>query len=289
MAGDVLIPVADRLPQSLAEPGLSQATPPVIVVNRVSKRYRPQAHQIVLRHEALKLLRQSLRMIRPGRSAAPEIGMAGQAFWALRNISFTVQAGESVALVGRNGSGKTTLLRVLCGITYPSEGDAAVHGRFAALLALGAGFNFERTGRENIYLNAAIQGVGMRQVAASVDEIIAFAELGDFIDVPVKRYSSGMITRLGFSVAAHILPDIIFIDEALAVGDAAFQEKCVERILAMKAAGRTLVFVSHAPGLVRQLCDRAIWLHGGELRLDGPTDQVLAGYTAMLAAQTAGV
>lgn len=282
MARDVLIPVADQLPLSRARPGMSRATPPVIVVDHVSKRYRPQAHQVVLRHEALKLLRQSLRMILPDRSATPESGAGEQSFWALRDISFTVRAGESVALVGRNGSGKTTLLRVLCGITYPSEGDAAVHGRFAALLALGAGFNFERTGRENIYLNAAIQGVGPRQVADSVAEIIAFAELGDFIDVPVKRYSSGMITRLGFSVAAHILPDIIFIDEVLAVGDAAFQEKCIERILAMKAEGRTLVFVSHAPGLVRQLCERAIWLHGGELRLDGPTDQVLAGYEAML-------
>jgi lipopolysaccharide transport system ATP-binding protein len=274
--------VVERPTDLLDAPGADEAIPPIIVADRVSKRYRPQTHQIVLRHEALKLLRRSLRSLRASRGAAPDPEGGERPFWALRDVSFAVRPGESVALVGRNGSGKTTLLRVLCGITRPTEGHAAVHGRFAALLALGAGFNFERTGRENIYLNAAIQGVGRRAIAPLLDDIVAFAELGDFIDVPVKRYSSGMVTRLGFSIAIHTLPDIIFLDEVLAVGDAAFQEKCMERIHGMKAEGRTLVLVSHAAETVRLLCDRAIWLHGGEVRMDGPTDQVLKAYEAML-------
>ena len=246
--------------------------PPVIVVDHVWKGYRPQGHRVSLRHEATKLLRRSLRPAAP----AP--------FWALQDVTFRVQPGESVALVGRNGSGKTTLFRVMCGITRPTRGRAAVHGRFATLIALGAGFNPERTGRENIYLNAAIQGLEPRRVASFIDEIIAFAELGEFIDAPVKRYSSGMVARLGFSIAAHVFPDIVFLDEVLAVGDAAFQEKCLERIMAMKAEGRTIVFVSHAQEQVRLLCDRAIWLHHGRVHADGPVAQTLDRYAAMLAA-----
>lgn len=217
------------------------------------------------------------------RTPAPE-----EPFWALRGISFTIRAGESVALIGRNGSGKTTLLRVLCGITRPNRGRVAVAGRFAAMIGLGAGFNTERTGRENIFLNAAIHGTAPKQVAGLLDAIIDFAELGEFIDVPVKRYSSGMVTRLGFSIAVHILPDIIFIDEVLAVGDAAFQEKCLARIHQMRAEGRTIVFVSHAPSLVSQVCERAIWLHQGRLRLDGSVAHVLAEYEALIQGQAAG-
>ncbi len=289
IAPELLTPLTGGVSSPGAHPDAPVGPPPVVVVDHVSKSYRPQTHQVVLRHEALKLLRRALPARRPDRSAAPSPDAGEAAFWALRDVSFTIRAGEAVALVGRNGSGKTTLLRLLCGISRPTEGQASVHGRFAALLALGAGFNFERTGRENIYLNAAIHGMSPRQVDGIIGEIIAFAEIGPFIDAPVKRYSSGMITRLGFSVAVHILPDIIFVDEVLAVGDAAFQEKCMERIYAMKAEGRTLVFVSHAAETVRLLCERAIWLHGGELRMDGPTDQVLEGYEAMLAAQTLSV
>ncbi len=155
-----------------------------------------------------------------------------------------------------------------------------MQGRFATLIALGAGFNVERTGRQNIFLNAAIQGVPPRQVARFIGDIIEFSELGEFIDVPIKRYSSGMTTRLGFSIAVHIFPDIIFIDEVLAVGDAAFQEKCIERILQMKADGRTLMFVSHSAASVRLVCDRAIWLDHGRMQADGPTDEVLEAYNS---------
>jgi ABC-type polysaccharide/polyol phosphate transport system ATPase subunit len=258
---------------------LDMASHPVIVADHIWKSYRPRTHQISLRHEAAKLLKQPFQR-------SP--GDPSEVFWALQDVTFSVRAGESVALIGRNGSGKTTLLRVLCGITRPARGHSAVNGRFATLIALGAGFNFERTGRENIFLNAAIQGVQPKKITQFLDDIIEFAELGEFIDVPVKRYSSGMVTRLGFSIAVHILPEIIFIDEVLAVGDAAFQQKCIERILQMKAEGRTLMFVSHASDTVQELCERAIWLHQGRLRMDGPTAGVLDAYGSMLGTQPVG-
>lgn len=251
-------------------PHLSQ---PAIVADHVWKSYRPRTHQISLRQEAAKLLKQPFQRT----SRDP-----GEIFWALQDINFVIGHGESVALVGRNGSGKTTLLRILCGITRPARGHSRVNGRFATLIALGAGFNMERTGRENIFLNAAIQGVDPRTTSASLEDIVDFAELDDFIDVPVKRYSSGMVTRLGFSIAVHILPEIIFVDEVLAVGDAAFQQKCVARILEMQAEGRTLVFVSHSADTVRDLCKRAIWLHHGRLQKDGPVEEVLEAYGSML-------
>lgn len=251
-----------------------ESSPPIIVADRIWKSYRPKTHQISLRHEAAKFFRQPFQ---------PSSEKPSELFWALQDVSFAIQPGESVALVGRNGSGKSTLLRILCGITRPARGHAQVNGRFATLIALGAGFDPERTGRENIYLNAAIQGVYPREIAKILDEIVDFAELGDFIDVPVKRYSSGMVTRLGFSIAVHILPEIIFIDEVLAVGDSAFQEKCIHRISQMKGEGRTLMFVSHAADTVRELCDRALWLHHGQLNMDGATDEVLHAYDAMLA------
>jgi ABC-type polysaccharide/polyol phosphate transport system ATPase subunit len=253
-----------KLLHTSAQPRSVGTSEPVIVADHVWKRYRPQAHAMSLRQEATKLFQ---------RKANPE-----QPFWALQDVTFSVYPGESVALVGRNGAGKTTLFRVLSGITSPTQGQVAVRGRFATLIALGAGFNPERTGRQNIYLNAAIQGITPRQVARFIDDIIAFSELGEFIDVPIKRYSSGMVTRLGFSIAVHIFPDLIFIDEVLAVGDAAFQEKCIQRILGMKAEGRTLMFVSHSAAAVRMLCDRAIWLQHGQVQVDGPTDEVLRRY-----------
>lgn len=243
--------------------------PAAIIADHIHKRYRRQTHQVSLRHEAQRLLMRTLRR---------DPGQAEEPFWALRDVTFTIRAGESVALIGRNGAGKTTLFRVLCGITHASQGRAIVNGRFATLIALGAGFNIERTGRENIFLNAAIQGIPPRQARAYMQEIIEFSELGEFIDAPVKRYSSGMVTRLGFSIAAHIFPDIIFIDEVLAVGDAAFQQKCMERIYAMQNEGRTLLFVSHSTQAVRDLCERAIWLHHGEVVMDGPSEPVTTAY-----------
>jgi ABC-type polysaccharide/polyol phosphate transport system ATPase subunit len=252
------------------------AAQPIIVAEQVWKSYRPKTHQISLRHEAARFFRQPFQ---------PRTEEPNELFWALQDVSFAVRPGESVALVGRNGSGKSTLLRILCGITRPARGYTQVHGRFATLIALGAGFDPERTGRENIFLNAAIQGVYAREITRIMDQIIDFAELGEFIDVPVKRYSSGMVTRLGFSIAVHILPEIIFIDEVLAVGDSAFQEKCIHRISEMKAEGRTLMFVSHAADTVRELCERALWLNHGRLQMDGSTDDVLQAYDAMLESQ----
>lgn len=253
-----------------------ETAPPVIVAERVSKAYHKRARQISLRHEAAKLVDRRLRQ----EPEDPDL------LWALRDVSFSIAAGEAVALVGRNGSGKTTLLRVLCRVTRPTEGHAEVRGRYATLIGLGAGFNMELTGRENVFLNAAIQGVGPKQSAGLIDDIVAFSELDEFLDTSVKRYSSGMVARLGFSIAIHILPDIIFIDEVLAVGDTAFQEKCMDRILALKEEGRTLMFVSHAPGMVRRLCERAIWLHHGRLMSDGPTAEVLSAYETMLEQQS---
>lgn len=252
---------------------------PIITVRDVSKAFRPQTHQVSLRHEATKMARQIIR-----RRPLDE----SERFWALRDVSFDVVAGEGVAVVGRNGSGKTTLLRILAGITRATTGSAEVRGRFAALIGLGAGFNPERTGRENIFLNAAIHGIPPKRVKEFIGEIIEFAELGDYIEAPVKRYSSGMVARLGFSIAAHIFPDTIFVDEVLAVGDAAFQEKCIERIRALRAEGKTLLFVSHAAESLRQVCERAIWLHHGELRMEGPIDEVLAAYDALLHAEAQG-
>ncbi|MGH2447357.1 MAG: ABC transporter ATP-binding protein [Chloroflexota bacterium] len=253
-----------------------QTGEPVIVAEHLWKGYRRQTHQVSLRHETAKMAKSILH-----RGPAP-----AEPFWALKDVTFSIKAGESVAIVGRNGSGKTTLLRVLCQVTAPTRGYSSVRGRFATLIGLGAGFNLERTGRENIFLNAAIQGTSPREIEPRLNDIIEFSELGEFIETPVKRYSNGMITRLGFSIAAHILPDIIFVDEVLAVGDAAFQQKCMERIYELKAEGRTLMFVSHAADTVKKLCERAIWLHQGVLKADGPSDMVLAQYEAMLRGDT---
>ncbi|GAC1400369.1 MAG: hypothetical protein NVSMB52_13960 [Chloroflexota bacterium] len=263
----------DAVPPAFPAPAVHRGPSPVIIANHISKKYRPRGQQISLRHEASNLV---------ARSLFRNVSDSDPPFWALRDISFTVNPGESVALVGRNGSGKTTLLRILSGITRPTEGKSEVRGRFATLLGLAAGFNMELTGRENIYINAAIQGFPPKQVESFIDEIIDFAEIEGYLDAPVKHYSSGMITRLGFSIAAHIFPEVIFIDEVLAVGDAGFQIKCIDRIRRMKAEGRTLLFVLHASTIVRELCERSIWLHRGELKMDGPTDAVLNAYDAML-------
>jgi lipopolysaccharide transport system ATP-binding protein len=251
---------------------------PVIVAGGISKRYFQNEYRPSLRHEAVRIF-QSLA----GRPSAPT---HGEPFWALRDVSLTVCAGESVGVVGRNGAGKSTLFRLLCGITQPTTGQIQVRGRFATLISLGAGFQPERTGRENIFLSAAIQGASPQDIAGRITDIIAFAELGPFIDLPVKRYSSGMAARLGFSIAIHLLPDTIFLDEVLAVGDAAFQEKCIQRMMDIRAQGRTLMFVSHSADAVRKLCERTIWLDKGQVVMDGPTDEVLNAYAHALGQPT---
>ncbi len=249
---------------------------PIIRVEHISKQFRLDRNQVSLRHEAQKLFTGLLRRDNQDQT---------QPFRALDDVSFDIHAGESVALVGRNGSGKTTLLRIMTRIMRPSSGQVQITGRYTALIGLGAGFLPKMTGRQNIYLNAAIHGIEPRQTDELLETIIDFADLGQFVDIPVKDYSSGMKARLGFSVAVHILPDIIFLDEVLAVGDAAFQQKCVERILLMRQQGKTLIFVSHSASAVKLVCERAIWLDHGQLAMDGPTDTVLNAYQARYGGQ----
>jgi len=199
-------------------------------------------------------------------------------FWALRDVSFNVPAGTTFGIVGENGSGKSTLLKIIARIIKPTAGNVRVNGRVAALLELGAGFHPELTGRENIYLYGSILGLSRREVTACFDGIVDFAELGDFIDTPVKHYSSGMLVRLGFAVAVHLNPDILITDEVLAVGDEAFQHKCLGRIYEFARVGKTIILVSHDLNLVRQLCDQALWLDQGRVRALGDPVAVTRAY-----------
>ncbi len=199
-------------------------------------------------------------------------------FYALKNVSFEVESGESIAIIGSNGAGKSTLLSLICGLAQPNEGSIQVNGRIAALLELGSGFHPDLTGAENLRLNASLLGFSKRETLDLFDSIVEFSGLGDVIDEPLRTYSSGMVMRLAFSVAINIDPDILIVDEILAVGDQAFQLKCIERIRKFREAQKTLLFVSHSPGLVLQFCDRALWLDHGELIMQGEADNVLAAY-----------
>ncbi|MBN1921083.1 MAG: ABC transporter ATP-binding protein [Anaerolineae bacterium] len=199
-------------------------------------------------------------------------------FWALRDVSFEVAEGETVGLIGPNGVGKSTVLKLISRILEPTSGRIEVNGRVGALLELGAGFHPDLTGRENVYLNASMMGLSRQEVDRRFDEIVAFSELEPFIDVPVKHYSSGMYVRLGFAVAVHTDPEILLVDEVLAVGDATFQRKCYERIDQLRGAGLTLVFVSHSADAVRSLCSRAFWLDSGALVADGSAESVVQQY-----------
>ena len=209
----------------------------------------------------------------------------GTDVWALRDISFTVEPGHAVGLVGRNGSGKTTLLRLLSGIVKPTSGRVAVGGRIGSLLELGAGFHPDLTGRENVYLNGSIYGLRRAAIREKLDEIVAFAGLEDFIDLPVRTYSSGMYMRLGFSIASHIEADVLLLDEVFAVGDEAFQRKCFGKIFEFKQRGGTIVFVSHDASAVERLCDRAVLLSEGHVAFDGPTHEAVVAYRRLLAGE----
>jgi lipopolysaccharide transport system ATP-binding protein len=215
-----------------------------------------------------------------GRGRAPT-----EAFWALREVSFTAAAGEVVGVIGRNGAGKSTLLKILSRITAPSAGAADLAGRVGSLLEVGTGFHPELTGRENIFLSGAILGMRRAEVRAQLDAIVAFAEVEQFLDTPCKHYSSGMYTRLGFAVAAHLRAEILLVDEVLAVGDAAFQERCLGKMAEVAGGGRTVLFVSHNLGAVGSLCPRALWLDHGRLRRDGPAREVIEAYLADVAGQ----
>jgi lipopolysaccharide transport system ATP-binding protein len=208
-----------------------------------------------------------------------EAAGADRTLWALKNVTFDVTRGEVVGVIGRNGAGKSTLLKVLSRITEPTSGYAEVTGRVGSLLEVGSGFHHELTGRENVFLNAAILGMTRREVQRKFDEIVEFAEVGKFIDTPVKHYSSGMHLRLAFSVAAHLEPEILLVDEVLAVGDAAFQKKCLGKMEDVATHGRTVLFVSHHLGVVKELCQTAIVMDGGQLAFRGPVLDGLALYS----------
>ena len=209
----------------------------------------------------------------------------GSDVWGLRDVSFGVEPGSAVGLVGRNGSGKTTLLRLLSGIIKPSAGRVAVGGRVGSLLELGAGFHLDLTGRENVYLNGSIHGLRRAAIREKLDEIVAFAGLEEFIDLPVRTYSSGMYMRLGFAIAAHIEADVLLLDEVFAVGDEAFQRKCFGKIFEFKQRGGTIVFVSHDAVAVERLCDRAVLLQKGVVAFDGPTHEAIVAYRRLLAGE----
>jgi lipopolysaccharide transport system ATP-binding protein len=202
-------------------------------------------------------------------------------FWALRDVSFEVKRGEVVGVIGRNGAGKSTLLKILSRITEPTSGRAEIHGRVGSLLEVGTGFHPELTGRENIYLNGAILGMKRAEIARRFDEIVAFAEIDRFLDTPVKRYSSGMYVRLAFAVAAHLEPEILLVDEVLAVGDAAFQKKCLGKMGDVAGEGRTVVFVSHNMRAIRELTYRTVMFSDGELQFDGATDDAFSRYVQL--------
>ncbi|HUS62576.1 MAG TPA: ABC transporter ATP-binding protein [Acidimicrobiales bacterium] len=233
--------------------------PPAIEITGVSKRFR-------LYHAKKSTLKE--RVVKFGRSSYED-------FWALRDIDFEIAEGSTVGLLGHNGSGKSTLLKCIAGILQPTTGEIATRGRLAALLELGAGFHPDLSGRENIYLNGAILGLNKREIARRFDEIVAFAELEQFIDNQVKHYSSGMVVRLGFAVAVNVDPEILLVDEVLSVGDEAFQRKCLDRVRQFQREGRTIVVVTHAAELVRQVCDHAAVLDHGRMIANGPPGEAI--------------
>ncbi len=208
-------------------------------------------------------------------------------FWALKDVFLEIKKGETVGIIGSNGSGKSTLLQIICGTLNPSEGEVTINGRVAALLELGAGFNPEFTGRENVYMNAAIMGLSTAEIDSRYDEIAEFANIGSFIEQPVKTYSSGMYVRLAFATAINVSPDILVVDEALSVGDARFQQKCMAKIRKFCQTG-TVIFVSHNTAAVTELCSRAIWIESGRIRLDGPPKLVTEKYLQFMYEGDAG-
>ena len=217
-----------------------------------------------------------VRAMRGNRQDEPRTGK--DTFWALDDVSFEVMRGERVGIVGRNGAGKSTLLKILSRVVFPTHGAATIRGRLTSLLEVGTGFNENLSGRENVYLNASIHGLSRTEIDRRIDDIVEFAGVRPFLDTPVKRYSSGMQMRLAFSVAAHLDPDILLLDEVLAVGDLSFQQKCLERVEGLVSEGRTLVFVSHSLDAIARFCNRCIWLDGGKIRMDGPAEDVVEAY-----------
>jgi lipopolysaccharide transport system ATP-binding protein len=242
-------------------------TEPAIVVNDVSKRFRLYRERNATLKSAIMRRRVAVY----------------EEFWAVRNVSLEVARGSTFGIIGRNGSGKSTLLKMLARILHPDGGSITMNGRSASLLEVGSGFHPELSGRENVYLNGSILGMPRRDIDARFDEIVDFAGVRKFIDQPVKNYSSGMYVRLGFAVAVNVRPDILVVDEVLAVGDAAFKAKSVGKFREFMADGRTVVLVSHSMGQVKELCDMVAWLDAGKLRALGPAAEVVAAYEKAVA------
>jgi lipopolysaccharide transport system ATP-binding protein len=248
---------------------------PIIRVKNLSKQHSIGARKVhypTLRESITGAVRSPLNWFR--RNGHSE----DSTIWALKDVSFEVMPGEVVGIIGRNGAGKSTLLKILSRITEPTEGWAKIHGRVGSLLEVGTGFHPELTGRENIYLNGAILGMKRAEIERKFDEVVAFAEMEKFIDTPVKHYSSGMYMRLAFAVAAHLEPEILLVDEVLAVGDDAFQKKCLGKISDVAKEGRTVLFVSHNMGAITRLCERSVWLNEGKIALDGLSSEVIGRY-----------
>jgi lipopolysaccharide transport system ATP-binding protein len=260
----------------------------VIRAERLGKKYaiahrRPGTGYVALRDELARAAGAIWRRARDLAHGSPLLdGDDIEEFWALRDIGFEIRRGEVVGVIGRNGAGKSTLLKILSRITEPSEGRVVIEGRVASLLEVGTGFHPELTGRDNIFLNGAILGMGRAEIRRKFDEIVAFADVERFLDTPVKRYSSGMHVRLAFAVAAHLEPEILVIDEVLAVGDAEFQKKCLGKMSEVAHGGRTVFFVSHNMSAVQALCGRGLLLDRGKLVADGPVTDVIQNYIAAL-------
>lgn len=257
---------------------------PIIRVKNLSKQYAlggEQKQYVTLRESLIETARKPLKILKDKQSEK------ANEFWALKDINFEVMPGEVVGIIGRNGAGKSTLLKILSRITEPTTGHIELYGRVGSLLEVGTGFHPELTGRENIYLNGAILGMRQTEIAKKFDEIVDFAEIEEFLDTPVKRYSSGMYTRLAFAVAANLEPEILIVDEVLAVGDAEFQKKCLGKMKSVSdKEGRTVLFVSHQMGAVRQLCQRGIYLSGGEINFIGSADEAINFYLSSSAAES---
>lgn len=246
-----------------------------IDIQSLSKRYQigRLQHNLSLREQIVDFAKRPFNL---GRDE-------NQTIWALRDVSFRADEGEVVGIIGRNGAGKSTLLKILSRITYPTSGSVKVKGRIASLLEVGTGFHDELTGRENVFLNGSILGMKKREVERHFDAIVAFSGVEQFIDTPIKRYSSGMRLRLGFAVAAHLDPDVLVVDEVLAVGDAGFQRKCINAMEGLRSTGRTVFFVSHNLAAVENLCSRGIWIDAGKIRMDGRAKEVIEAYMGAFA------
>jgi lipopolysaccharide transport system ATP-binding protein len=257
---------------------------PIIKVNSLSKQYhigthratRGAVHYLNLREALVKAIRAPFDKLLSKQNQADDL------IWALKDVSFEVMPGEIMGIIGSNGSGKSTLLKILSRITKPTTGRVELYGNVASLLEVGTGFHPDLTGRENVYLNGAILGMRRREIDNKFDEIVAFAEVEKFLDTPVKHYSSGMYLRLAFAVAAHLDPDILIVDEVLAVGDAAFQKKCLGKMDDVTRRGRTVLFVSHAMHMVGQLCATTMLLRQGTVEKMGPTSEVIEAYNALV-------